>query len=1003
MKIFDLGNTKLWRILTSTSAFLLATGISALVVSTQNFATINGALGIPGTKIVETGDGENTDTIYYKSDYSSMEQMMEHNQEIAKKLEAEGVVLLKNDNNVLPLSSGSKISCFSRSSVDIVYGGTGSGSVSDKNKKTLKESFEQNGRMSVNPTLWQAYLDYTDSLPSDANTRVKSSFTGAATFRLLEAPTSVYTSEVKSSYTAYKDAAIVVISRAGGEGADLPTGSFEGGEKYLALQEDEKAMLEEVKANFDKIVVLVNSSNAMELGWLDEYDVDACLWIGGVGQMGLDAVADILVGNENPSGGLVDVYPEDSFSAPAMQNFGDFTYSNLSDLDAALMEAYGGAAQQGRYSKYLVYQEGIYVGYKYYETRYEDAILGRGNASNSSGAYASKTGWSYSDEVTFPFGYGMSYTTFKKTLKSVTATEDGFELSVEVENTGDYDGKSVVEIYAQAPYTQFDIDNKLEKSSIQLVGFGKTDVLKKGDKTTVSVTVDKYDIATYDNKVNKGYILEAGDYYLSLGDDSHDALNNILAHKGKGGMTDQDGKSVEGDKSDVYKWTLDTTDTTSFMYTDDTKQKVTNKFDDADLNHYGDNLVTYLTRNDWTTYPTPYENLSANQKIIDGLKFTYQASSNTDTSSFKTEQKNGLTLVMFRGADFDDPLWEDLLDQLSLDDLMTLVARAMKNEVTSVAKPFNYLKDGPQSITGSASSGGGLYYTKQSGETTLDGEDRTETPTTAYTSETVACATWNKELMYEFGKALGEDGLWSLVQHHYAPGANIHRTPYAGRNFEYYSEDGYLSAVMAQNEVKGQREKGLITYIKHFTLNDQETNRTGVSTFCTEQVLRETYLRAFEYAFTKGGTNAVMGSFNRIGTTWSGAHKGLMTDCIRNEWGFNGVVDTDFALWGHMEARSGVMAGTTDFAVTNNTRSDELMKSIESDYDLYTAVREAAKRNLYVVANSAEMNGLTATMKIVTILTFYQIIFIVMIAVCAVWFLVSLLMLVGKTYIKKEA
>ena len=509
---------------------------------------------------------------------------------------------------------------------------------------------------------------------------------------------------------------------------------------------------------------------------------------------------------------------------------------------------------------------------------------------------------------------------------------------------------------------------------MQLVGFAKTGVIEPGSSETVTITVDKYDLATYDWVVNKGYILEAGKYYLAIGSDAHDALNNILAAKGMTGMVDQNGQEVTGSAEKAYNWTLAQTDTESFANSYVTGTPVTNLFDDLDLNYYGDGLVKYTTRSDWNTFPETIEGLTANEKMIEGLHFTYKPGSNTDTSGFKSGQDNGLTLAALAGADYDDPRWESLIDQLSVDDLMTVVARAIKNPVLSISKPLNYLKDGPQSITGSASSGGGLYYESPIGESMLTNPDDapTDTPAVAYTSEVVIASTWNVELVEKLGEAFGEDGLWTLVQHHYSPAANIHRTPYSGRNFEYYSEDGFLSGVLASAEVKGETSKGMITYIKHFALNDQETNRNGVCTFANEQAFREIYLRAFEYAFTKGGANAAMGAFSRIGVTWSGAHKGLMTDLLQNEWGFHGLLDTDYALWSHMEAKSAVMAGTTDFAITDNTRSDELMANLFTDADLYAAVREAAHRNLYVIANSAEMNGFASNMHIVTEFTWYQ-------------------------------
>lgn len=988
---------QIWRVSTVISAFLLTFSIGGTVITSQYSNKINGFLNIQGSQLVETGDPTETQ-IYYKSDYTSAKEVWEHNTDVAKRLEAEGAALLKNDNGVLPLAKGAKVTLFGRSSVDLVKAKDSNSGGSNIDMKT---QFEANGMLSVNPVLYEAYQNCGVS-----GTRVKNpgGFGKAmpTICNVLEAPMSVYTNEVRNSYNDYADAAIVVLSRDGGEGADPnPAIAADGDQPYLALQQIEKDMIREASSHFDKVIVLVNSSNMMELGELDALGVDACLYIGGPGGYGMYAVAEMLVGEINPSGRLADIYATSSLSAPAMQNFGDFTFSNTDDLNNALQEAYGGAANADRYSKYVVYAEGIYVGYKYYETRYEDAVLNRGNATDAVGS-STGAAWNYADEVVYPFGHGLSYTTFEQTLTDVKETDGTFELTVSVENTGDVAGKSVVEIYGQSEYTDFDRQNKLEKAAVQLVGFEKTDMLAAGAKTEVTVTVDKYQLATYDNKVNKGYILEAGDYYLALGADSHDALNNILAAKGATGLTDAAGNRVSGNSANAWRWTLTNTDSDSFKYSSVTKRLVTNQFDDADLNYYGDDLVTYLSRQDWKgTYPEPLD-LTATQEMIEDLKFTYEKSSNTDTSAFKTEQTTGYTLAMLIGEDYDNAYWELLIDQMSIDDMLTAVARACKVEIPSVGKPLNYLQDTPTGFNKNS------YFENYAGYTFADEDPMTDYKPPQYPTEPIVAGTWNKELVQEFGDAFGEDGLWLNVHHHYAPGANIHRTPYSGRNFEYYSEDGFLSSEMVAYQVRGSRMKGLITYVKHFVGNDQEMNRTGVATFLNEQTFREIYLRGFEGCFTKfyeegNSTNALMGGFNRIGCVWTGASKELMTNVVQNEWGFNGIADTDMAAWTHMEAKSGVMAGTTDFAITSDARANEILTDLETDADLYSALREAVHRNLYVIANSQEMNGISSTMKVVPIMVWYQILLISLDVIFGVVLCASLGLLLVNIYRKKEA
>ena len=973
----NLFQKKVWRILSAVCACLLAIVLGFLPWATAYRSLVCSAIGGTTSKVVEAETGEEQDTEYFKDNGMSLDDWIEKEAELTREVQASGSVLLKNDG-ILPLQKGAKVSAFGYGTVKTVSTGLvrfgTPGQYID-----FKTGMEEDGKLQLNPSLYEFYSDNASADPA-FNT-------------LNEIDVGLMTDAARADYDEYADAAIVVLSRAGGEAGDLATGDFTGGTKYLALQESEKKMLEEVTAHFDDVIVLINSSYAMELGWLEEYDIDACLMIGAIGYRGFNAVSDILTGATNPSGRLADTWAADSFSAPAMQNFGDYTFANAEAINEQI-----GTGNNA--TKYVVETEGIYVGYKYYETRYEDAVLGQGNASSAAGTFASASSWDYDEEVCFPFGYGLSYTTFEQTLVGVRENEDSFELTVSVENTGKVAGKSVVEVYGQSEYTDFDRTNGIEKAAVQLVGFEKTEELAPGATEEVVVTVDKYQLATYDHVVNKGYILEEGDYYLAIGSDSHDALNNILAAKGATGMTDADGNTVSGDADSAWLWSLGSTDTESFRYSETTKRLVTNQFDDADLNYYGD-FVTYLTRADWNaTYPEPLQ-LSATQKMIEDLKFTYEKSSNTDTSAFKTEQTTGYTLAMMIGEDYDNPYWEQLIDQMSIDDMLTAVARACKVEIPSVGKPLNYLQDTPTGFNKNS------YFENYAGYTFADEDPMTDFKPPQYPTEPVVAGTFNKELVEEFGDAFGEDGLWLNVHHHYAPGANIHRTPYSGRNFEYYSEDGFLSSEMVAYQVRGSRKKGLITYVKHFVLNDQEMNRTGVATFLTEQAMREIYLRGFEGCFTKfyeegNSTNALMGGFNRIGCVWTGASKAMMTNVIQNEWGFNGICDTDMAAWTHMEAKSGVMAGTTDFAITSDARANEILTDLETDADLYAALREAVHRNLYVIANSQEMNGISSTMQIVPVMTWYQITLITLDVVFGVAFCAGAVLLTVNIYGKKK-
>lgn len=453
-----------------------------------------------------------------------------------------------------------------------------------------------------------------------------------------EVPVSEYTDKVKQSYIDYNDAAIVVFSRVGGEASDMPTGAFGDGEKYLALQPAEEALLKEIKNSgaFDKIIAVINTSNAMELSWVDqeEYGIDACLWIGGVGQSGSRAVAKVLDGEVNPSGRLSDTYAADSFSSPAMQNFGDFTFTNANEINSSIGEANNG-------TKYVVYREGIYVGYRYYETRYSDGVTDPAgtNALSSAGAFVGDT-WNYDNEVCYPFGYGLSYGAedglpFAQEVVSSKMSDDGLEMQVKVTNNGTAAGKNVVELYAQQPYTC----GGIEKSAVQLVGFDKTDILEPGQSETVTITVPKKEFSSYDYRTDKTYVLDAGDYHFAIGNSAHDALNNILAAQGK---TVEDGMDAEGDAEKVYLWNNAKKTLLNVSYSGD---EVTNRFDDASLEYYGED-TDYLTRSDWSTFPESYTDLTATADMMAAIdaEGSYEPGS-SDTSAIITGQDNQMTLA----------------------------------------------------------------------------------------------------------------------------------------------------------------------------------------------------------------------------------------------------------------------------------------------------------------------------------------------------------------------
>ncbi|MCD8160601.1 MAG: glycoside hydrolase family 3 C-terminal domain-containing protein [Clostridiales bacterium] len=884
---------------------------------------------------------------YYTSDFDSVEEMTEYGLELAQLVEAEGAALLLNENSALPLDSGAAVSCFSTSSVNLVYGGTGSGNIDASSADTLKDALEKVG-FSVNETLWAFY---TDGAGADY-ARASSSMVSTASATTSEAPWSVYTDEVIDSVADYGDAAIVVLSRVGGEGADL---EYED-TNYLALNEDEKELLSQIAAmkeagTVDKIIVLINTANALQVDFLkdNEYSVDACLWIGDVGISGINAVAEILCGDVNPSGSLVDTYCYDNYSSPAMANFTPVTYSG--DTDAIPDSA----------DTYMIYQEGIYVGYKYYETRYEDAVMGTGNTA----------GYDYTDDVAFPFGYGLSYTTFAYSDMTVAydAGEDTYTVSVTVTNTGDtYSGKETVQVYVQSPYTDYDKENGVEKASVSLVGFGKAEILAPGASETLAITVNKSDIASFDTYGAGTYILDAGDYSLTAATDAHNAVNNILAAKG---YTVADGMTADGDTSLVYSWTEDTLDTTTYAVSAN-GTAITSQLSDADPNLYEgiDTEVTWLSRSDWTgTWPSETVQFTLTDTLIADLQDVQYDAADYDSVEMPTlNADNGLTLYDMIGLDYDDPLWDDLLDELSFDEMVSLIGDAFHwtMPIESIQAPGTRDENGPQGLTAS-----------------LLGSDATQLEATAFTSEDVMAATFNVDIMTEIGNVIGNNCLEAEIACLYGPGNNIHRTPYGGRNFEYYSEDGFLSGKMCQYEVAAIQAKGVHVVMKHFALNDCEQDRIGLGVWLNEQTARELYLKAFQAPIEEGNGNGVMVAYTRWGCTWSGGNYGLITGIVRGEWGCDGMIITDNVLTTYVNGVDGILAGVSIYDAMLPYVTDQL-PDYEDDAVVVTAMREASHHDLYAIANSVGMNGVGADTTIK--LTQPTVIFITEIITCAAAF-----------------
>ena len=830
-----------------------------------------------------------------------------------------------------------------------MYGGTGSGNIDASTADTLRTALEKVG-VTVNPTLWDFYTVGAgkDYARSKSGTVAKSSEVTA------EVPWDVYTDEVKDSVAQYGDAAIVTLSRVGGEGADLSYGEV----NYLALDENEKAMLQnvaEMKKNgtVKKTILLINSANALQVDFLknNEYDIDAALWIGDVGISGINAVAEILTGKVNPSGSLVDTYCYDNFSAPAMWNFTPTTYEGYVE----------GGDVSAKAKSYMIYQEGIYVGYKYYETRYEDFVTGNGNA----GDYA------YGDIVAYPFGYGMSYTNFDISDMNVSynAADDTYTVTVKVTNTGDMAGKKTVQVYVQSPYTDYDKENGVEKSAVSLVGFGKTGMIEPGASETLSMTVNKRDIASYDTYGAGTYILDAGDYYFTAATDAHNAVNNILAAKGYT-VENTNGRMTEDGSTDlVWKWTNDTLDTTTFS-TSATGTAITNLFDESDPNKSSDapGSVTWMSRSDWTgTIPTAPAQLTANETLAASLAFTQYDGSEANSVEMPTlGAKNGLTLASMIGKDFDDPEWDTLLDQLTYSEMVNTITLGFHNTAAaaSIGKTATKDENGPQGLTAALTGGASAM---------------------CYTSEDVMAATFNVDLINEVGMCIGEDCLAMGYSGLYGPGINMHRTAYSGRNFEYYAEDPFVAGTICAAEVQGIQSKGVYVYLKHVALNDSETSRRGVNTWLNEQTAREIYLEVADKAITDGGAWSVMTGFNRWGATWCGANANLLTGFLRGELGMRGMCITDFSGSSqYMDLVDGLIAGSDIWDSPMPKIHTTKAANYENDAYIVTQMRNAMHHILYTVVNSNAMNGWASTDTLKTITPWWQTAIYALIAVLAV-------------------
>lgn len=812
-------------------------------------------------------------------------------QDLTVQMEEEGIVLLRNENNILPLDVEKQpaINVFGYSSQYLVYGGSGSGAGEEDNNISLTEGLQQAG-FSVNEEL-QAFYESATKEREEQNIH---NLVGAD-FNIMEIPVSDYSEELIDNAVAYSDTALIVIGRIGGENGDMPldmSGYYQGddGKHYLELQDVEMDLIEMVKEHFKKIVLLVNSSYPLELEFAED-GIDGVLCIGGPGSTGCIAVGEVLAGTVNPSGRTVDIWAYDNTSAPSYYNIGDFTYT-------------------GTDYKFMDYAEGIYIGYRYYETAAADGFI------------------DYDSVVQYPFGYGLSYTDFEWQMGELQESGDKETLSVDVTvtNTGDKPGKDVVELYASAPWKKGD----LEKAEVSLCAYGKTKELDPGESETLTLNFAVRDMASYDYTGAQAYVLDKGIYEIRLQRNSHEV-------------------------ADTREYTVENT----VLYdTDDvTGTKITNLFDDISTGE--DENITWLSRSDWEgTFPkekaqdrelsaTLQEELAVYES--DDYPLTVMPD-NPEDAAITTGAKNGLTLTEMKGLAYDDPLWESLLDQLSVKDMLKLVGYGgySSAKIKSVGKNFTIEIDGPSALNS-------LINSQLAGN--------------QYTAMVVLASTWNDAVAEEFGRAYGEEALAYEVAGLYSPAVNIHRSPFSGRNYEYFSEDPLISGKMGAGIVRGRNEKGVYSYVKHFALNDQETNRKGVCTWATEQSMREIYLKAFEITVKEGEATGIMSAYNRLGIAWAGSSYALQTSLLRDEWGFRGTIITDGLYHNNaiMDAIQSAAGVVTDNGY-RNTRAmlraggDLLLDSVGTDLkgayvtDSNTGLqqlRRASHNILYTNANSA--------------------------------------------------
>ena len=858
-----------------TAAVLLTAVFAGVRVTSDNEQAIRLSLG-QRNYVVAGEEGQQ----YFETEYEDSAELRTDSTELAKRIQREGIVLLRNADDVLPLRKGAMISVFGKGAVDPVYC-EGTAAASSVN---LKDALEAE-KIRVNEKLW----NFTQR-------GGRNSFSGS----------------VEKSMEEYSEAAVVVISRQASQ-SDLYEPAYaeaeEGetpavtGAKALQLTEEERELLSYVKERFEQVIVVLNTDNPLEMGFVEEYGVDGCLWTGALGVNGMTAVAEVLSGSVNPSGGLPDTFVYNSLNAPAAANLGDYRIRNSN-------VKFG--------DRFLVYAEGIYVGYRYYETRYEDTVLGT----------SSRSAFDYDREVAYPFGYGLSYTDFELQDMVMEQGKKGYEVSVNVLNTGDRAGREIVQFYIQKPYSQYAEKNGMEIPSVELAAFVKTKELEPGESARVKIVLDEEAFKSFDAAGRGTYIIDGGTYLVTAAQDAHRAVNNILMYKMKGGS---EAFSGSGDGGLVETVDL-VRDNGTFAVSSQTGEGIGRVFREADPSAY-DSDYRQFTRSLWgSSWPVTWNggSYSAPASFQELLKVSSKEDSKAEAPVYnKAHGEKNAGLAALRETAFDDYRWGALLDQLTWRETYSLVRKGggVVNEVISCISPQALIFEGK----------------------------------TEYPSATVLASTWNTELILQMGKMIGEEALHAGVTFWQIPFLNLHRTAMGGGNGSSFSEDSYLTGSMAAAICRGLGGKGVIPVLGRMVLADQESNYTGVAVMAGEQALRELYLRPFEIALRDGGPGmkAVMAGMNRVGPRWCGGHSGLLTKVLRDEWGFAGIVMTDWISGGtdeYADILEGLEAGTDLWQ--NTSSSNYKLRGGQLTYGVRSRFRTAAGRILQTISRSNAMNGI---------------------------------------------